>query len=38
MDELNDIKNSHQIGDTMKLKINRNGEEKEITLTLEETP
>ena len=38
MDELNEIKNSHQIGDTMKLKINRNGEEKEITLTLEETP
>ena len=38
MDELNDIKNSHQIGNTMKLKINRNGEEKEITLTLEETP
>ena len=38
MDELNDIKNSHQIGDTMKLKINRNGDEKEITLTLEETP
>ena len=26
MDELNDIKNSHKIGDTMKLKINRNGE------------
>ena len=38
MDELNDIKNSHQIGDTMKLKINRNGDENEITLTLEETP
>ena len=38
MDELNEIKNSHQIGDTMKLKINRKGEEKEITLTLEETP
>ena len=38
MDELNDIKNSHQIGDTMKLKINRNGDEKEITLTLEENP
>ena len=38
MDELNDIKNSHQIGDTIKLKINRNGDEKEITLTLEETP
>lgn len=38
MDELNDIKNSHQIGDTMKLKINRKGEEKDITITLEETP
>ena len=38
MDELNEVKNSHKIGDTMKLKINRNGEEKEATLTLEETP
>ena len=38
MDELNEVKNSHKIGDTMKLKINRNGEEKEVTLTLEETP
>lgn len=38
MDELNEIKNSHQIGDTMKLKINRNGEEKELTLTLGEQP
>lgn len=38
MDELNEIKNSHKIGDTMKLKINRNGEEKDITITLEETP
>ena len=38
MDELNEIKNSHQIGDTIKLKINRNGSEKEITLTLGEQP
>ena len=38
MDELNDIKNSHQIGDTMTLRINRNGEEKDISVTLEETP
>ena len=38
MDELNEIKNSHKIGDTMKLKINRSGEEKEMTITLEETP
>lgn len=37
-DELNEIKNSHQIGDTMKLKINRDGSEKEITLTLGEQP
>ena len=38
MDELNEIKNSHQIGDTMKLKINRDGSEKEISLTLGEQP
>lgn len=38
MDELNEIKNSHKIGDTMTLTINRNGTEKEIKLTLEETP
>ena len=38
MDELNEIKNSHQIGDNMTLKINRNGLEKEITLTLGEQP
>lgn len=38
MDELNQIKNSHQIGDTMKLKINRDGSEKELTLTLGEQP
>ena len=36
MDELNEIKNSHQIGDEMKLKINRDGKEKEIKLTLQE--
>ena len=36
MDELNKIKNSHKIGDTMKLKVNRSGIEKEITLTLQE--
>ena len=35
---INEIKNSHQIGDSMKLKINRNGSEKEITLTLGEQP
>ncbi len=38
MDELNDIKNSHQIGDTMTLTINRSGQEKDVTVTLEETP
>ncbi len=38
MDDLNKIKNSHKIGDEMKLKVNRNGQEKEITLTLGEQP
>ena len=37
MDELNEIKNSHSIGDTVSLKINRNGSEKQITLTLGES-
>lgn len=38
MDELNEVKNSHQIGDEMKLRINREGNEKEITLILGEQP
>lgn len=38
MDELNEIKNSHQIGDTMTLTVNRNGSDKNISVTLEETP
>ncbi len=38
MDELNEIKNSHNIGDELKLKINRDGNEKEITLKLGEQP
>lgn len=38
MDELNEVKNKHQIGDTMTLKINRNGQEKDINVTLTETP
>ena len=38
MDELNEIKNSHQIGDEIKLKINRDGAEKEITIKLGEQP
>ncbi len=36
MDELNAIKNEHKIGDEIKLKINRDGKEKEINLTLQE--
>ena len=38
MDELNDIKNSHKVGDVLTLTINRNGEEKDLKVTLEETP
>jgi len=38
MDELNEIKNTFNIGDEIKLTISRNGEEKEITLTLGEQP
>lgn len=38
MDELNDIKNKHNIGDEMKLKVYRNGSEKEIIITLGEQP
>ena len=38
MDELNEIKNSHNIGDEMKIKVNRDGEEKELTITLGEQP
>lgn len=38
MDKLNEIKNSHQIGQEMKIKVNRNGEEKELTITLGEQP
>ena len=38
MDELNEIKNTHQIGETMTLTINRNGNEKEFTIILEEMP
>ena len=36
MDELNEIKNSHQIGDSMNLKINRDGKEIDITVPLKE--
>lgn len=38
MDELNSIKNAHQIGDEMKIKINRDGQEKELTIKLGEQP
>ena len=36
MNELNEIKNTHSIGDTMKLKIVRDGKEKEISIELGE--
>lgn len=36
MTELNSIKNTHSIGDTMTVTVNRNGQEKELTLTLQE--
>lgn len=36
MDELNQIKNEHNIGDEIKIKLIRNNEEKEVTLTLGE--
>lgn len=38
MDELNEIKNSHKIGDEMKIKVNRDGQEKELTIKLGEQP
>lgn len=36
MNELNEIKNSHQIGDNMNLKVNRAGKEIDVTVTLQE--
>ena len=38
MDDLNKIKNSHKIGDEMKIKVNREGQEKELTIKLGEQP
>ena len=38
MNELNEIKNKKQIGDTLKLTVYRNGKEKSITVTLQEQP
>lgn len=36
MDELNEIKNTHQIGDTVKMKVFRDGEYQELDITLGE--
>ncbi len=38
MDELNEIKNKHSIGDTITLTINRDGTEKTVDVTLTEQP
>lgn len=38
MDELNELKNKHQIGDTITLKVNRDGKEQTLTVTLAEKP
>lgn len=38
MDELNEVKNSHNIGDEITLKVNRNNKEIDIKLTLAEQP
>jgi len=38
MEQLNAIKNAHKIGEEMTLKVYRNGNENEITITLEEQP
>ncbi len=38
MDEINEIKNAKKIGDTMTLKVYRDGKEKDITVTLQEQP
>lgn len=38
MDELNEVKNAHNIGDTMELKLNRNGNEITVNITLTEQP
>ena len=38
MDELNTLKNKKKIGDTMKLKIYRDGKTKDVTVTLQEQP
>lgn len=38
MKELNEIKNTHQIGDQLRIKVNREGKEKDLTITLGEQP
>lgn len=38
MDELNEIKDSHKVGEQMTVKVYRNGIEKELTITLAEMP
>lgn len=38
MDELNEMKNSHKIGDQMTVKVNREGKEMSFTITLAEQP
>ena len=38
MDELNEIKASHKIGDELKITVNRDGQEKELTIILGEQP
>ena len=38
MDDLNKIKNSHQIGDTVKVKVNREGSERNVDVTIGEQP
>ena len=38
MDDLNEIKNKHAIGDTISIVVNRNGSEQEVSLTLIEQP
>ena len=38
MDELNNIKNQHKIGDEISLKLNRDGKEIDVKVTLQEQP
>lgn len=38
VDDINEIKNTHKIGDTIKVKVYRNGEYKDIEVKLEEQP